>query len=185
MKRVLIAEDDKFIANAYRAKLEKAGFELQMAGDGEEVLKILEAWAPDLILLDLIMPKRDGFSVLEEIKKSPKVEIMLNFQTLEILGGQTVTGMKYADRKTNEEKELAVQGVFVEIGSVPNSEMVKELVALDTFGQVIIDSKHGTTSRPGVFAAGDITDDPYKQNNISAGDAVKAALAAYAYLLKR
>ena len=87
--------------------------------------------------------------------------------------------------KTNEEKELTVDGVFVEIGSVPNSEMVKGVVDLDKFGQVIIDSKHGTTSRPGIFAAGDITDDPYKQNNISAGDAVKAALAAYAYLLKR
>ena len=72
MKRVLIAEDDKFIANAYRAKLEKAGFELQMAGDGEEVLRILEVWVPDLILMDLIMPKRDGFSALEEIKKNPK-----------------------------------------------------------------------------------------------------------------
>ena len=68
---------------------------------------------------------------------------------------------------------------------MPNSEMVKGVVDLDKFGQVIIDSKHATTSHPGIFAAGDITDDPYKQNNISAGDAVKAALSAYAYLLKR
>ena len=80
---------------------------------------------------------------------------------------------------------MKVDGVFVEIGSVPNSEMAKNLVDLDKYGQVIIDSKHAATSHPGVFAAGDITDDPYKQNNISAGDAVKAALAAYNYLLNR
>ena len=73
----------------------------------------------------------------------------------------------------------------MEIGSEPNSEIVKNLVNLDKWGQVIIDAKHASTSHPGIFAAGDITDDPYKQNNISAGDAVKAALAAYNYLLKR
>lgn len=121
----------------------------------------------------------------EEIKNNPKVEIILNAATLEIFGDQFVSGLKYKNTKTNEEKTLELQGVFVEIGSVPNSEMVKGLVDLDKYGQVVIDSKHATTSHPGVFAAGDITDDPYKQNNISAGDAVKASLAAYNYLLKR
>lgn len=121
----------------------------------------------------------------DEIRKNPKVEIMMNVQSKAIIGDKMVTGIKYVDRKTNEEKTLEVDGVFVEIGSVPNSEMVKDLVALDKFGQVIIDSKYGTTSMPGIFAAGDVTDDPYKQNNISVGDAVKATLAAYAYLLKK
>jgi alkyl hydroperoxide reductase subunit F len=121
----------------------------------------------------------------EEIKKNPKVEIIFNAKTLEIVGEQFVTGFKYLDTKTNEEKVLAVDGVFVEIGSIPNSEMVSELVKRDKYGQVLIDSKHASTSHAGIFAAGDITDDPYKQNNISAGDAVKAALAAYNYLLKR
>ena len=68
---------------------------------------------------------------------------------------------------------------------MPNSEIVAGLVAVDQWGQIIIDSKHATTSQPGIFAAGDVTDDPYKQNNISAGDGVKAALAAYNYLLQR
>ncbi len=121
----------------------------------------------------------------EEVKKNPKIEIIFNAQSKEVVGESFVTGLKYLDRKTNEEKMLEVQGVFVEIGSIPNSEMVKGLVELDKFGQVIIDSKHATTSHPGIYAAGDITDDPYKQNNISAGDAVKAALSAYGYLLKR
>lgn len=122
----------------------------------------------------------------EEIKKNPKLKaIILNAQTMEVLGDKFVSGLKYKDRKTNEEKVLEVGGIFVEIGSVPNSEMVKGLVDLDKYGQVIIDSKHASTSHPGIFAAGDITDDPYKQNNISAGDAVKAALGAYNYLLQR
>lgn len=120
----------------------------------------------------------------EEVKKNQKVEILFFTETKEILGESFVTGLKYAHRKTGEEKILDVNGVFVEIGSVPNSEMVKGIVALDKYGQVIIDSKHSTTSEPGIFAAGDVTDDPYKQNNISVGDAVKAALAAYNYLLK-
>ena len=121
----------------------------------------------------------------EQIRKNPRVEVILNAQTKEIIGDKTVTEIKYLDRKTNEEKLLKVEGVFVEIGSVPNSEIVKGVVDLDKFGQIIIDSKHASTSTPGIFAAGDITDDPYKQNNISAGDAVKATLAAYAYLLNR
>lgn len=121
----------------------------------------------------------------EHVRKNPKVQIILNAQSKEIVGKDFVTAIAYVDRKTNETKTLDVQGVFVEIGSVPNSEMVKGLVALDKYGQIVIDSKHGTTSVPGIFAAGDVTDDPYKQNNISAGDAVKATLAAYAYLLNR
>ena len=121
----------------------------------------------------------------EEIRKYEKITVILNAQSKEILGDMFVTVLKYLDQKTNEEKILDVGGVFVEIGSIPNSEMVKDLVELDRWGQVKIDSKHGTTSHPGIFAAGDITDDPYNQNNISAGDAVKAALAAYAHLLKR
>ena len=121
----------------------------------------------------------------EEIKKNPKLEIIYNADSKEILGDKFVSGLKYVDAKTNEEKILEVAGVFVEVGSVPNSEIVKNLVAIDQWGQVKVNFKHASTSYPGIFAAGDITDDPYKQNNISAGDAVKAALAAYSYLLKR
>ncbi len=122
----------------------------------------------------------------EEIKKNPKLkEIIFNAEIIEISGGEFVSGIKYKNLKTSEEKTLMVDGVFVEIGSEPNSEIVKDLVDLDKWGQVKIDPRHGSTSHPGIFAAGDVTDDPYKQNNISIGDAVKAALAAYNYLLKR
>jgi two-component system, OmpR family, alkaline phosphatase synthesis response regulator PhoP len=71
MKKVLVAEDDNFLANAYRVKLTKAGFEVQMARDGQEALAALQVLVPDLIILDLIMPVKDGFTTLAEIKANP------------------------------------------------------------------------------------------------------------------
>jgi two-component system phosphate regulon response regulator PhoB/two-component system alkaline phosphatase synthesis response regulator PhoP len=67
-EKILIGEDDKFLASAYRLKLTKVGFEIQIARDGEEVLKMLQTFTPDLILLDLVMPIKDGFAALEEIR---------------------------------------------------------------------------------------------------------------------
>ncbi|MEI8067320.1 MAG: response regulator [Candidatus Shapirobacteria bacterium] len=72
MKKILIAEDDKFLGSAYRLKLTKAGFEVQIAVDGEEMLKILETYSPDLILLDLVMPVMDGFTALKNLRANPK-----------------------------------------------------------------------------------------------------------------
>ena len=153
---------------------------------GLEAVQDLFPYASEIYLLEYSEALKGDPVTQEAIKKNPKLkQIIFNAQTLEVLGDKMVTGLKYKDRKTNEDKELALDGVFVEIGSIPNSEMVKDLVELDKYGQILIDSKHASTSHTGIYAAGDITDDPYKQNNISAGDAVKAALAAYGYLLKR
>lgn len=74
MKKILIAEDDKFLSSAYRLKLTKAGFEVQIAGDGSELLKTLETYLPDLILLDLVMPVTDGFTALESLRSNPKFQ---------------------------------------------------------------------------------------------------------------
>ena len=153
---------------------------------GLEAVHDLFPYASEVYLLHRSESLKADPATIEEARKNPKLkEIILNANTKEILGENSVSGIRYQDLKTGEEKILEVQGVFVEIGSTPNSEMVKGLVDIDAFGQVVIDPKHGSTSHRGIFAAGDITDDPYKQNNISAGDAVKAALAAYNYLLKR
>lgn len=152
---------------------------------GLEAVVDLFAYSPKIYLLIRGDSMKGDPATQEEVLKNPKVEIIFNAETKEVLGDKFVAGLKYEDLKSKEIKELAVQGVFVEIGSTPNSGLVKDLVELDQWGQVKIDSKHASTSVPGIFAAGDITDDPYKQNNISAGDAVKAALAAYAYLQKR
>lgn len=74
MAKILVAEDDKFLVMAYRAKLTKSGFEVTIATDGEEALLALQTFIPDLILLDLVMPKKDGFATLEEIKKQDKLK---------------------------------------------------------------------------------------------------------------
>lgn len=71
MKKILIAEDDQFLANAYRVKLEKEGFEVVIVFDGEAAINRLKTYQPDLILLDLVMPKKDGFITLKEIKANP------------------------------------------------------------------------------------------------------------------
>ncbi|MEK7503087.1 MAG: FAD-dependent oxidoreductase [Patescibacteria group bacterium] len=152
---------------------------------GLEAVVDLFPYSPKIYLLIRGDAMKGDPATQEEINKNTKVEIIYNAETKEVLGDKFVESLKYQDLKTGELKEIKVGGVFVEIGSVPNSEIVKGLVELDQWGQVKIDSKHAITSQPGIFAAGDITDDPYKQNNISAGDAVKAALAAYAYLQKR
>lgn len=152
---------------------------------GLEAVVDLFPYARKIFLLEFGEALKGDPVTQEKVKGNPNVTVILNAQTKEVRGDTMVTELVYIDRKTNEEKKLSVQGVFMEVGSVPNSEMVKGSVELDKWGQVVIDSKHGTTSTPGIFAAGDITDDPYKQNNISAGDAVKATLAAYAYLLNR
>jgi CheY-like chemotaxis protein len=71
MKKVLVVEDDVYLCGAYKLKLSKLGFEVKTAGDGEEALAILRDFQPDLILLDLIMPRKDGFETLETLKKNP------------------------------------------------------------------------------------------------------------------
>jgi len=153
---------------------------------GLEAVQDLFPYASQITLMERGEALRGDPKTVEEIKRNPKLkEIILNVQTVEVLGETLVTGLKYKDLKTGEEKILEVGGIFVEIGSVPNSEIVKDLVQIDDHGQIMINFQHATTSHLGIFACGDVTNDPYKQNNISAGDGVRAALAAYNYLLKR
>ena len=151
---------------------------------GVEAVIDLLPYANHIYLLHRSETLKADPATVEEMKKNSKVELILNAETVKIEGDKFVTSLTYKNKKTGEEKTLPVGGVFVEIGSTPNSEIVKGIVDIDSWGQVIMDSKHASTSHPGIFAAGDVTDDPYKQNNISAGDAVKAALAAYAYVLQ-
>ena len=115
----------------------------------------------------------------DKIKASEKVEIIYGALTQEILGDKFVTGLRYKNAKSDEIKELKLDGVFVEIGLVPNSEFVKNLVNVNQVGEVIVDHKTQATSAAGIWAVGDVSDVLYKQNNVSAGDAVKAVLSIY------
>ena len=114
----------------------------------------------------------------EKIRKDPKVQVITRAETLEIIGEQFVSGLRYKDG-SGEIKELAVQGVFVEIGAVPNSDPARGVAEMNRMGEVVVDHKTQRTSHPRIWAAGDVSDVLYKQNNISAGDAVKAVLNIY------
>src|SRR6185369_13993642 len=97
--------------------------------------------------------------------------------------GQRVNGLVYKDRASGEERQVALEGVFVQIGLVPNTEWLKGTVELSRHGEIIVDAK-GQTSLPGVFAAGDATTTPFKQIIIAAGDGAKAALGAFDHLMR-
>lgn len=150
---------------------------------GAEAAIDLLSYAPKIYLINRGPELTADPLIALEIKKSPKIAIINNAETQEIIGDKFVSGLKYLDKQGNQQKELALDGVFVEIGSVPNSEFLKGLVEMNKAGEIIVDHKTGATARPGIFAAGDVTDEIYKQNNISAGDGVIAALSAYNYLL--
>jgi alkyl hydroperoxide reductase subunit F len=115
----------------------------------------------------------------EKIKSYDKIHVFTSAEVIEILGQNFVSGLKYKNRITNEIKELKTDGVFVAIGMEPNSYLVKDLVKLNNRGEIIVDPKTQQTSLFGIWAAGDITDFPYKQNNIAVGNAISAVLNIY------
>lgn len=117
--------------------------------------------------------------LIEKLKSLPNVEIIYEATTTEILGENKVASLKYTDNK-NEEKELAVEGVMVHIGQIPNSQFA-ENIAKNKMGEILVDEKC-RTNLPGVFAAGDVTNVPYKQIGIASGQGITAALAAIEYL---
>ncbi|MFN4265728.1 MAG: alkyl hydroperoxide reductase subunit F [Aquabacterium sp.] len=122
--------------------------------------------------------------LVNKLKSLPNVTIHTNAQTTEITGAEgKVNGLKYKDRATGEEHLVPLEGVFVQIGLVPNTEWLKGTLELSKFGEIIIDAK-GHTNVPGVFAAGDCTTVPYKQIIIAAGAGATAALSAFDHLIR-
>lgn len=119
---------------------------------------------------------------IEKVLAHPKMTGILNANTLEVTGEQFVDGLVYEDRMSHEKNVLNVKGIFVEIGQIPNSHMVEDIVKLNPYQQIIADPYTQKTSVKGIWAAGDVTDVKYHQNNISAGDAVKALEDIYNYL---
>lgn len=115
----------------------------------------------------------------EKLKTEPKVKILFQSLTKEIFGADFVSGIKYTDAETNEEKILNVEGIFVAIGYMPNTAIIKDLVRLDDNGHIIVDHKTLQTSMPGIWAAGDATDGLYNQFNTAMGDAINATLNIY------
>jgi len=121
--------------------------------------------------------------LLERVKSLAKVEILTQTQITEIFGQSLVAGVKIKNNKTEKTKKIKLEGIFVEIGSIPNSQIVKNLVQLDQDSKIKID-KFCRTSTEGIFACGDITDVAYEQIVIAAGEGAKAAISAFNYLAK-
>lgn len=124
-------------------------------------------------------PKGENI-LIEKVKQLQNIEIIYSAETLQILGEKSVTGIKYRDILTSEEKEIITNGVMVHVGMIPNSSFVKN-IEKNPAGEIIVD-KIGQTNIPGIFAGGDVTNIPYKQISIAAGQGVTAVLAAIDYL---
>lgn len=134
-----------------------------------------------------LLHRRDHFKgdpvTLEKIKSNKEqVEIIKNVEIDEILGDKMVEGLRYREKESGQEKTISVQGVFVEIGSLPNSEIVADFVEMNDWREVKVNHRNQRTATLGLWAAGDVTDLPYKQNNISTGDSIKALLDIYDFL---
>ncbi|WP_339263624.1 alkyl hydroperoxide reductase subunit F [Geobacillus sp. FSL K6-3411] len=129
-------------------------------------------------------PELKADAVLQErLYSLPNVTVIKNAQTKEITGTDKVNGLTYIDRETGEEHHIELQGVFVQIGLVPNTEWLEGTVERNRIGEIIVD-KRGATNVEGVFAAGDCTDSAYKQIIISMGSGATAALSAFDYLIR-
>src|SRR5690606_18072742 len=119
-----------------------------------------------------------------KLNSLPNVTVIKSAQTTEVKGdGQKVTGLVYKDRTTEQLHTVELEGIFVQIGLLPNSDWLMGTVELNRFGEIVVDAK-GQTSIPGVFAAGDVTTVPYKQIVIAVGEGAKASLSAFDHLIR-
>jgi alkyl hydroperoxide reductase subunit F len=145
-----------------------AALDLMKIATTVTVVNHSSGWKADRILLD-------------RVRLNANVTLVENHSFVRIEGERRVTGVKVRDNATGAERRIETDGVFVEIGGMPNSEPVAKLVRLNQFKEIVIDC-HCRTDVPGFFAAGDVTTVPYKQIVVSAGEGSKAALAAYDFL---
>lgn len=142
----------------------------------------LLAYTKSVTLLNRSAEFRADPVTIKKVLENPKMHAILNAEPTAIKGNGFISSLSYRDKDSGEEKELAIQGVFVEIGLLPSTDFLKDLVAKNPIGQIVVDPRTQRASLAGVWAAGDCTDGLYHQNNIAAGDAVKALEDIYLYL---
>lgn len=131
------------------------------------------------------LPKLNADKILQDkLSKLSNVNVITNAQTTEFVGDEKLTGLKFIDRNTNEEKILEFAGVFLQIGQIPNTEWLKNKIKLNERGEIIVKNDQATNIE-GVFAAGDVTDSLYKQIVIAQGSGASAALSAFNYLIRK
>lgn len=149
---------------------------------GLESAAQLSAYCKSVTILQRGPEYRADQITVDKVLAKENVTGITNTNILEVTGENFVDGIIYEDRNSGEQKKLDVKGIFVEIGQIPNSDIVKSLVALNPANHIEIDPWTQKTSVPGIWAAGDVTNVRYHQNNISAGDAVKALEDIYQFI---
>jgi alkyl hydroperoxide reductase subunit F len=162
-----------------------SGMEVAVIGGGNagfETAAQLAAYCSKVTLLHRNDEYRADAITVQKVLSKENVVGVLNAETLEITGDVFVNGIRYRDKLSGEETTLAVQGIFVEVGQIPNTSYLGELVNLNPARHVIVDPYTQKSSLAGIWAAGDVTDVRYHQNNIAAGDAVKAIEDIYQYI---
>lgn len=157
-----------------------------VAGGGnsaaEGVLDLVP-WAKKITVVHRSRWRADKI-LLDKLAKIENLDIHLQTQIIEVIGNESMTGIKVLDKTTNREYTIKAEGLFIEIGTIPNSKLVEGLVSMNDRSEILVDEKQ-MTSLEGIFAAGDVTSQPYKQIIISAAEGAKAALAVATYLNKK
>ena len=162
-----------------------SGMDVVVIGGGNggfESAAQLLAYAKSVTLLDRGDAFRADAITVEKVLENKNMTAIHNAVTTSVQGDTMVTGLTYKDTTTDSEHTLDVTGVFVEIGMVPNTNMVEGLVETDDYKHIKVDPRTQRTSVKGVWAAGDCTDGLYSQNNIAVGDAIKALEDIYGYI---
>lgn len=150
---------------------------------GQDAVWQLTEYAAKIYLLNRYPNLRgDDIRMQEQLKSHKKIKIINECYPVEVKGDKFVKNLIYQCNGSDEKKEIEIDGVFVEIGSIPASEFLKDMVKLNERGEIIINPQTNMTSQPGIFAAGDVTDIPQKQMIVAAGEGAKAALSVYEYL---
>ena len=145
----------------------------------------LLAYCKSITLLNRSLQFRADEIIINKLKQNPKFKIITNAVPVEIKGDQFVTGIVYEDTTKKERYEIQTPGIFVEIGLIPTTYFVKNIIELNQIGQIPVDPKTQKTKVSGIWAAGDCSDTLYHQNNIAAGDAVRALEDIYMHLHAR
>ncbi len=161
-----------------------ADLDVAVAGGGNSALEAvidLTKVAKQVYLVSLT-PLTGDQILQDKVLGSPKVQVYTEHEILRITGDSAVEAIEIKSLKTGETKTLAAAGIIVEIGLLPNSELILDTVRTNRVGEIVVDSRC-RTGVSGVFACGDVTDVPYKQVIVAAGEGAKAALSAYDYII--
>jgi alkyl hydroperoxide reductase subunit F len=160
-----------------------AGQKVAVIGGGNSALEAADDMSriAEHVYVVSVTPFTGDKILVEKVQGSSNVTAFLEHEVLSISGETLADGIEIRDLKTRKQKRLDVSGIFVEIGLVPNSDLVKGLVALNEQGEIVVNCR-SETDVPGLFAAGDVTTVPEKQIVISAGEGAKAALQAHKYI---